>query len=69
MKKFFALFITLFSVSIILVACGQKNSSVKYYDSAFITDLEKGLENRWPYPIPIRKMKAKIFIPNLTIKN
>lgn len=46
MKKFFALFITLFSVSIILVACGQKNSSVKYYDSAFITNLEKGLENR-----------------------
>lgn len=68
MKKFFALFITLFSVSIILVACGQKNSSVKYYDSAFITDLEKGLENRWALSDSDPENESKDFYTKLDNK-
>lgn len=46
MKRFFTVIVTLLA-GLSLVACGNKKSETRYYDSDFISALETGLQDRW----------------------
>lgn len=45
MKKILTLLTAVLTVSLLLIACGNKQD--KYADQAFMNDLSKGLEARW----------------------